>query len=129
MTLVARSEGEVVAGAEAIRAAGGHASAAVLDVADMNAIFAFFEERAAFDILVNNAGTNRPMPITEVSEADYDAVLGLNLKSTFFVAQRCVVAMIARGLRGSLIHIGSQMGHVGGANHWTIARRNGALRD
>jgi NAD(P)-dependent dehydrogenase (short-subunit alcohol dehydrogenase family) len=114
--LVARSEGEVTAAAEAIRAAGGKASAAVLDVADVAAVIAFFEERPAFDILVNNAGTNRPMPVTEVSETDYDAVLGLNLRSAFFVAQRCVVAMIAAGLRGSLIHIGSQMGHVAGAN-------------
>lgn len=116
VTLVARSEGEVKAGAEAIRASGGQALPAVLDVADTAAVAAFFEGQPAFDILVNNAGTNRPMPMTEVSEADYDAVLGLNLKSSFFVAQRCVVAMVAAGLRGSLIHIGSQMGHVGGAN-------------
>ena len=49
-----------------------------------------------------------------VSEADYDAVLDLNVKSAFFVAQAAVRAMLAAGIRGSLIHIGSQMGHVGG---------------
>ena len=89
-------------------------TAAVLDVSDLAAVRAFFEERPAFHILVNNAGTNRPKPMQEVSEADYDAVVDLNLKSAFFVAQGCVRRMLAERATGSLIHIGSQMGHVGG---------------
>lgn len=114
VTLVARSGGEIEAGAAAIRQRGGMAEAARLDVTDRAAVAAFFAERPAFDILVNNAGTNRPKPMQEVSEADYDAVLDLNLKSAFFVAQGCVRRMLAEGVTGSLIHIGSQMGHVGG---------------
>lgn len=116
VTLVARSEAEVQAAAEAIADAGGLASAFVLDVADLAALESFFIAQPAFHILVNNAGTNRPKPMTEVSEADYDAVLGLNLKAAFFVAQAAAVRMIADGIPGSLIHIGSQMGHVGGSN-------------
>lgn len=116
VVLAARSADEIEAGAAAIRAAGGRASAARLDVGDLTAVEALFADNAAFDILINNAGTNRPMPVTDVTEADYDAVLGLNLKSAFFVAQHCARAMIAAGLRGSLIHIGSQMGHVGSRN-------------
>ena len=91
-------------------------TAAVLDVSDHAAVNAFFGERPAFHILVNNAGTNRPKPMQDVSEADYDAVLGLNVKSAFFVAQSAVRSMLAEGIAGSLIHIGSQMGHVGGVN-------------
>lgn len=116
VTLVARSGIEIEAGAAAVRSAGGLADAAVLDVSDLDAVAAFFADRPAFQILVNNAGTNRPKPMTEVSEADYDAVLGLNLKSAFFVAQACVRAMLTADTAGSLIHIGSQMGHVGGPN-------------
>jgi NAD(P)-dependent dehydrogenase (short-subunit alcohol dehydrogenase family) len=116
VTLVARSPHEIEAGAAAIREAGGQAQAAVLDVADGAAVAAFFAERPAFSILVNNAGTNRPMPMTQVGEADYDAVLGLNLKASFFVAQGAARRMIEQGVPGSLIHIGSQMGHVGGPN-------------
>jgi NAD(P)-dependent dehydrogenase (short-subunit alcohol dehydrogenase family) len=52
-------------------------------------------------VLVNNAGTNRPMPLWEVSEADYDAVLDLNVKSAFFVAQGAVKAMIAKGSKAA----------------------------
>ena len=116
VTLVARSASEIEAGAEAIRAGGYTAEAATLDVSDLSAVATFFASRPAFDVLVNNAGTNRPKPMTEVTADDYDAVLDLNLKSAFFVAQAAAKAMLAGGVRGSLIHIGSQMGHVGGPN-------------
>lgn len=116
VTLVARTAGEIDAGAAAIRQAGGQADAAVLDVADLDAVAAFFAGVPAFDIVVNNAGTNRPKPMIDVTIADFDAVVGLNVKSAFFVAQGAVRAMLASGTRGSLIHIGSQMGHVGGPN-------------
>ena len=112
VTLIARTAGEIEPAATEMD--GG--DWAVLDVYDLGAVAAFFDARPAFDILVNNAGTNRPMPMTEVSEADYDAVLDLNVKSAFFVAQGCVRQMLAEGKSGSLIHIGSQMGHVGGPN-------------
>ncbi|TRW17763.1 SDR family NAD(P)-dependent oxidoreductase [Glacieibacterium frigidum] len=134
VTLCARSSEEIEAGAAAIREAGGQADAAVLDVADLTAVAAFFAARPAFDILVNNAGTNRPKPMIDVTEDDYDAVLDLNLKSAFFVAQGCVRAMLAAGTRGSLIHVGSQMGHVGGPNRslycaskWGLEGMNKAL--
>lgn len=128
VTLAARSGDEIAAMADAIEQEGGRAETAVLNVSDMEAVSRFFAGRPAFHILINNAGTNRPKPMTEVSEADYDAVLGLNLKSAFFVAQACVGQMLAEGIQGgSLIHIGSQMGHVGGpsrslycASKWAI---------
>lgn len=116
VTLVARSLDEIQAAAAEIVAAGGRAVAARLDVTDLSAVAWFFAERPAFDILVNNAGTNRPMSMIDVAEADFDAVLDLNLKSSFFVAQAVVRRMIEDGVPGSLIHMGSQMGHVGGIN-------------
>ena len=116
VTLVARTTAEISAAAAAIGARGDSAEAITLDVADLAAIAAFFAAQPAFDILVNNAGTNRPMPMQDVAEADYDAVLDLNVKSAFFVAQGAARGMIAAGLAGSMIHIGSQMGHVGGPN-------------
>jgi NAD(P)-dependent dehydrogenase (short-subunit alcohol dehydrogenase family) len=79
-------------------------------------VAAFFASKPPFHILVNNAGTNRPMPMTEVTSADYDAVLDLNVKAAFFVAQGTARRLIDAGEPGSLIHIGSQMGHVGGPN-------------
>lgn len=113
VTLVARTAAEIEEGAARIDKG---AIAATLDVSDLDAVRAFFAKRPAFHVLVNNAGTNRPKPMWDVSEADYDAVMDLNVKSAFFVAQACVQQMITEGARGSLIHMGSQMGHVGGPN-------------
>jgi NAD(P)-dependent dehydrogenase (short-subunit alcohol dehydrogenase family) len=113
VTLISRTASEVEAAAAEI---GNGAIAAVLDVSDIAAVKAFFATHPAFHILVNNAGTNRPKPMWEVSEEDCDAVYDLNAKSAFFVAQACAQKMIAEGVNGSLIHIGSQMGHVGGPN-------------
>ena len=131
VTLVARSSAEIE---EAAAAIGKGAEAAVLDVSDLSAVAAFFESREPFHILVNNAGTNRPKPVWEVSEDDYDAVLDLNLKSAFFVAQACAKRLISAGGPGSLIHMGSQMGHVGGPNRtlycaskWGLEGLNKAL--
>jgi NAD(P)-dependent dehydrogenase (short-subunit alcohol dehydrogenase family) len=109
VTLVARTASEI--GAAAAEMGG---SAAVLDVSDIAAVKAFFADRPAFHILVNNAGTNRPKPMWDVSEEDYDAVYNLNVKSAFFVAQACARKMMVDGAKGSLIHMSSQMGHVGG---------------
>jgi NAD(P)-dependent dehydrogenase (short-subunit alcohol dehydrogenase family) len=111
VTLVARTASEIEPAAAEM-----NGNWATLDVSDLSAVAAFFDARSAFDVLVNNAGTNRPKPMTAVTEADYDAVLDLNVKSAFFVAQGCVRRMLADGKPGSLIHIGSQMGHVGGPN-------------
>ena len=116
VTLVARTAGEIDAAAAAICEVGGHAEAVCLDVADIEATARLFAGRPGFHVLVNNAGTNRPKPMQEVSEADYDAVLQLNLKSAYFVAQACARRMIDERIAGSMIHVGSQMGHVGGAN-------------
>jgi len=90
VTLVARSADDIASAAAAM---GG--DWAVLDVSDLGAVTQFFNAQPAFDVLVNNAGTNRPKPMTEVSESDYDAVLDLNVKSAFFVAQACVRRMLA----------------------------------
>jgi NAD(P)-dependent dehydrogenase (short-subunit alcohol dehydrogenase family) len=113
VTLIARTASEIEAAAAEI---GKGAIAVMLDVSDIKAVKDFFAKHPAFHILVNNAGTNRPKPMWEVNEEDYDAVYDLNVKSAFFVAQACAQQMIAAKVQGSLIHMGSQMGHVGGPN-------------
>ncbi len=116
VTLIARTGAEVEAAAAAIRDEGGAASWAVLDVLDLAAVRAFVAAEAPFDVLVNNAGTNRPRTFLEVSEDDYDAITGLNQKAAYFVSQAVAKGMAAAGRGGSIIHISSQMGHVGGQN-------------
>ena len=115
VVLAARSEAEITAVAEAIIAAGGKANILKLDVNDIPQVQATVAAAGAFDILVNNAGTNRPKGFLEVSPEDFDAVLNLNLRAAFFVAKAVAISMRGAGKRGSLIHMSSQMGHVGGA--------------
>jgi NAD(P)-dependent dehydrogenase (short-subunit alcohol dehydrogenase family) len=116
VTLIARSWDGISDTAQALCDRGDKAVAEMLDVTKFSRVQQFFEERPAFDILVNNAGTNRPKPMQDVLEHDYDAVMDLNVKAAFFVAQAAVRRLLAEGKTGSLIHIGSQMGHVGGPN-------------
>ena len=56
---------------------------------------------------VNNAGNNRLKPMTEVLPEDYSAVMDLNVRAAFFVAQAVAARMIADAVSGSLIHVGS----------------------
>jgi NAD(P)-dependent dehydrogenase (short-subunit alcohol dehydrogenase family) len=116
VTLVARSGDEIAAAAECLRGEGLVAETAVLDVTDLAAVAAFFDARPACDVLVNNAGANRPKPFIEVTPEDFDAIVGLNLRSAIFVAQAAARRMIQAAVRGSIIHVSSQMGHVGGAD-------------
>ena len=80
VTLVARSDNEISDAAEQLNARGDSATFRTLDVSDIAAVDDFFGSQNAFDIVVNNAGTNRPKPMLDVSEDDFDAVLDLNLK-------------------------------------------------
>ncbi len=116
VVLAAHSLNEIEAGADTIRAAGGSGSALQLDVNRIAETATRIADAGPFDVLLNNVGTNRPKPVGEVSEDDYDAVLNLNLKAAYFVAQAVATVMIAAGVKGSLIHMSSQMGHVGGPN-------------
>ncbi len=115
VVLVARTAQDIEAACAEIRDAGGSAEPLALDVTDLGAVASAIADLAAFDVLVNNAGTNRPRPFLEVTLQDFDAIMDLNVRAAFFVAQAAAKRMVAAGVRGSIIHISSQMGHVGGA--------------
>jgi NAD(P)-dependent dehydrogenase (short-subunit alcohol dehydrogenase family) len=114
VVLVSRTAAEIASVADEIREDGGSAEPLVLDVTDMAAVHAAIAGEAPFDVLVNNAGTNRPRPFLDVTEDDYDAITALNQRAAFFVAQAIARRMVEAGVRGSIIHVSSQMGHVGG---------------
>jgi NAD(P)-dependent dehydrogenase (short-subunit alcohol dehydrogenase family) len=115
VTLAARTEAEIEAAAQAIRARGDQAAVLPLDVTDVGAARAAVAQAAPFDILVNNAGMNRPAPFIDVTVEDFDAILSLNVRAAFFMAQAVARRMIEAGRPGSIINVSSQMGHVGAA--------------
>ena len=107
VVLVARREAELAAAQREIGAAAAHMSCDLMDrkaIADCAARApAFF---GAPDILVNCAGVNIRKPMLEITEADWDASIRLNLEAPFFLAQKLAPAMIARGW-GRIINIAS----------------------
>ncbi len=64
------------------------------------------------DILVNNAGTIRRADALDFSEEDWDAVIDVNLKSAFFLAQAVARTMLGKG--GKIINIASMLSFQGG---------------
>ena len=110
---VSRTREELEALADEIRGSGGAARTVVCDIADRGQIEDRIGSLERVDVLVNNAGMNAPEPFVDVSEENYDRIMGLNVKSLFIVSQFVARSMIRRGEGGSIIHMSSQMGHVG----------------
>jgi len=59
------------------------------------------------DILVNNAGITHACDFLDLTEADFDRVLGVNLKSMFLCGQAVARHMVARGVRGAIVNMSS----------------------
>jgi NAD(P)-dependent dehydrogenase (short-subunit alcohol dehydrogenase family) len=76
------------------------------------------------DILVNNAGISRYRPFAEATGADWDAVLGVDLKGVFFCAQAVAPQMRAQQY-GRIVNISSALG-TGAAPHGTAGSPGGS---
>ncbi|WP_397473521.1 SDR family NAD(P)-dependent oxidoreductase [Pusillimonas sp.] len=99
--------------AESINAGGGHAQPVVCDITDPQAVQAALDAIDQLDILVNNAGTNIPADFVDVTPAQLDELLLLNVRAVFLTAQAAARKIMGNGNGGSIINISSQMGHVG----------------
>jgi len=80
------------------------------------------------DILVNNAGVEIRGPFAEVTEAQFDLVLGVNLKGAFFAAQAAARHMIERGGGGRIINVTSIHEDVAFLEFATYAASKGGMR-
>ena len=66
------------------------------------------------DILVNNAGIIRRCDALEFSEADWDAVIDVNLKGVFFLSQAVARELVRQGRGGKIINVASMLSFQGG---------------
>ena len=114
VVMAARGADRLQDAATAVRSAGGSATALVLDIADVDATSAAITALGPFDVLVNAAGLARHSPSLETRPADFDAVMAINLRGAYFVSTAVARGLVASGRSGSIIHVSSQMGHVGG---------------
>jgi len=94
-----------------VRAHGVRAAVAQGDVSQVAAAQAMVEALArdldGLDVLINNAGIYPRVPFLEMRESDWDCVLDVNLKGTFFCAQAAARVMIAAGRRGAIVNLAS----------------------
>ncbi|SFK58012.1 SDR family NAD(P)-dependent oxidoreductase [Falsiroseomonas stagni] len=112
----ARSLDELEALTTELGEAGLAARAAQLDVTDRTAVRALVEAAGPFDILLNNAGTNIRQPFLSVEDGALDALLDLNLRAMFTVAQAVAQGIAEAGRGGAIINLSSVNGHVAGLN-------------
>ena len=112
-----RLAGEADAAARALVAAGGKAVAVAADVSDPRSIAPMVDTATrAFghvDILVNNAGVISEVATADLTDEQWEHVVGINLKAVVFVTQACLPGMVRRG-SGSIINISSLAARVGG---------------
>jgi glucose 1-dehydrogenase len=108
-----------------IAAAGGKA----ITVSDMqNLVEQAYTQMGRCDILVNNAGIEKGADFWEVTEADYDAVLNVNLKGAFFLTQFFVKRLIDAKQPGRVINISSVHEDMVFPHFATYAASKGGMR-
>lgn len=109
--------------AEAVRSAGGEAVVLQADLAKPDEARRIVAEAASawggLDVLVNNAGTVRDKRLVNLEDADWDAVLAVNLSGAFWCLQAAAQIMVEQK-RGAIVNIASRVGlrgNVGGGNY------------
>jgi NAD(P)-dependent dehydrogenase (short-subunit alcohol dehydrogenase family) len=115
VTLAARPSADLNSAVERLKAVGRSADALEIDVNDTAGVRSAIAACAPYDVLLNNAGTNQPVTFLDVTEAQYDTIMTLNVRAAYFVAQAVAQRLVAAGKSGSIINVSSQMGHVGAA--------------
>lgn len=123
--LVGRTQAKLEAVVHEIRAGGGSAEAAVLDVSDSAQVQAFAETLGdrAVDVLVNSAGEALIKPLDHTTDADWDRILSINLKGPFLMC-RALSGHLHRSGNATVINIGSKtsFGGYGDLSAYTAAK-------
>src|ERR1700733_3275740 len=113
-------------------AAGGKAILVRADVTNLsdtqNLVDQAYQQLGRCDILVNNAGIEKNAPFWDVTEADYDAVLNVNLKGAFFLTQAFVRRLRDAKPPGRIINISSVHEDLAFPNFSSYCASKGGIR-
>jgi NAD(P)-dependent dehydrogenase (short-subunit alcohol dehydrogenase family) len=121
----------VAATVQTLDAAGARAVALALDLRDAASIEQTVAKAVAalggLDLLVNNAGANLRKDAVDVTPDEWDAVMAVNIRGTFFVTQQVGRHLIAAGRGGGIVNIASTHALVGVAERSTYGTSKAAL--
>jgi NAD(P)-dependent dehydrogenase (short-subunit alcohol dehydrogenase family) len=117
--------------AAAIKAAGGAAEPFVADVSKGSDVEALVKAVVArfgrVDILVNNVAISDNKTILEITEADWDRVMSVTLKSQFLMSKHVAQQMLAQGGGGNIVNVGSTSGWQGRRRAIAYSAAKGAI--
>ena len=114
VVMAARREELLQQAVAAVNDKGFSAEALIMDVSNVESITDSLQSQEAFSVLVNSAGTAVPKAALDTTVEDYRLVMDTNVRGAYFVSVGVAHGMVAAGKGGSIIHISSQMGLVGG---------------
>jgi NAD(P)-dependent dehydrogenase (short-subunit alcohol dehydrogenase family) len=100
----------------------------VTDWAAVQEAVATADALGGLSVMVNNAGIIRTGPVTDLGEADVDAVMDVNVKGTFFGTKAAAQSLLERGADGSIVNISSMAGLVGGAGNSLYCASKAAIK-
>ena len=120
--------GKVVAD---IKAVGGEALFVRCDIGQKSQIDglikATVDHFGTIDIVVNNAGVNHSADFFEITEEDWDWVMSVDLKGTFFVSQAAARVMVEQGKQGAIVNVSSVMAQLALANQIPYCAAKGGV--
>lgn len=100
----------------------------VTRAADVEAAVAAADARGGLDILVNNAGLFASHAFLDVSEDQYESMMSVNVKGTYFASQAAARSMTTRAAGGAIVNIGSISSLAGAAAYTLYCTSKGAVR-
>lgn len=135
-----RTDADVVAVTTEAQSRGLTVHPQLLDVRDVTsineAVSRILAAHGCIDVLVNNAGLGFARAAFDVTEADWDEMMAVNLRGAFFMSQAAARTMAGSGRGGRIVNISSQGGLVGlpdaavycaGKGGWNVMTKTSAL--
>jgi NAD(P)-dependent dehydrogenase (short-subunit alcohol dehydrogenase family) len=100
----------------------------VTEVEDLDRAVAAAEELGGVSVMVNNAGISRSEDFLEISEADYDELMDVNVRGPFFGSQAAARRMVEADRAGAIVNIASISGVTGRGTGVHYCTSKGAVR-
>jgi len=100
----------------------------VTRLADLEVAMVAADELGGVDVMVNNAGVLSKQALVDATEADYERLMGINVKGVYFGAQAAAKRMLGRAAGGVIVNVSSIAGMRGTGGYALYNASKGAVR-